>query len=80
VFVPAGNDWVGAGDGFAAYPELVARLRELLRIDSIATITARGIAELALLGHGTLTEAALASPHYVRDKVALTTTERSGPT
>jgi tRNA threonylcarbamoyladenosine biosynthesis protein TsaB len=79
VVVPPGDDWVAAGDGFAAYPELGARLREHFRIDTVATITARAIAELALLGEGNLTDAALAIPHYVRDKVALTTAERASP-
>ena len=49
-----------------------------MRVDAAARITARPVAELALAGHGTLGDATTAFPHYVRDKVALTTAERTG--
>jgi tRNA threonylcarbamoyladenosine biosynthesis protein TsaB len=71
--------WYGAGDGFAAYPGLAARLH---LVDSDASIVpdAHAIAEWAwphlVAGEGA--EAAEAQPLYVRHRVALTTAERSG--
>jgi tRNA threonylcarbamoyladenosine biosynthesis protein TsaB len=76
--IPRGDEWIAAGDGLDAYPSLGARIRESMRVDAQARITARAIAELALEGEGTLGDAAMAIPHYVRDKVALTTAERTG--
>ena len=70
--------WYGAGDGFAAYPGLAARLHI---VDSDASIVpdAHAIAEWAwphlVAGEGS--EAAEAQPLYVRHRVALTTAERS---
>ena len=75
--LPAGEDWTVAGDGLNAYPQLTTRF-SALRIDRTTAISALAIAELALLGHGALTDAADAVPHYVRNKVALTTAERAG--
>ena len=75
--LPAGDEWVAAGDGLDAYPSLGARVREAMRVDPSARITARAIAELAFRGEGALGDAASAIPHYVRDKVALTTAERA---
>jgi tRNA threonylcarbamoyladenosine biosynthesis protein TsaB len=76
--IPSGNEWIAAGDGLDVYPSLGARVREAMRVDAAARITARPVAELALAGHGTLGDATTAIPHYVRDKVALTTAERTG--
>ncbi|MFO1317899.1 MAG: tRNA (adenosine(37)-N6)-threonylcarbamoyltransferase complex dimerization subunit type 1 TsaB [Burkholderiales bacterium] len=75
---PAGDArWFGAGDGFAAYPELAPAL-ELSRHDATVTPDARAIAELALprLAAGDAVDAARALPLYVRHRVALTTAER----
>ncbi|MEP6702986.1 MAG: tRNA (adenosine(37)-N6)-threonylcarbamoyltransferase complex dimerization subunit type 1 TsaB [Betaproteobacteria bacterium] len=78
VVLPDGDDWVGVGDGFAAYPALASRFSGRLRVEAAARITARGVAELALAGQGVLGAADTAAPAYVRDKVARTTLERAG--
>ena len=72
-----GARWMGAGDGFAAYPELAPAL-ELARFDAAVTPDACAIAELALprLAAGEAVAAADALPLYVRHRVALTTAER----
>ncbi len=72
---PAGEGWVGCGDGYASYP---ARLPPLARFRPEAFPTAAAVAELAAprLARGEGVDAALAMPLYVRDKVALTTAER----
>jgi tRNA threonylcarbamoyladenosine biosynthesis protein TsaB len=68
---------MGAGDGFAAYPDLAARLA-LGRTDADALPTARAIATLAAprFKAGEAVSAAEALPFYVRHRVALTTAER----
>jgi tRNA threonylcarbamoyladenosine biosynthesis protein TsaB len=75
-FPPAG--WTGAGNGFAAYPDLAARLG-LGRVHPAARPTATAIAMLALprLAAGDGLPAAEALPLYVRHRVALTTRERA---
>jgi tRNA threonylcarbamoyladenosine biosynthesis protein TsaB len=78
VVVPAGDCWVGAGNGFAAYPVLQTSMPTLIGIDASVQVTARAIAELALANHGALGTADEAIPYYVRDKVAFTTAERAG--
>jgi tRNA threonylcarbamoyladenosine biosynthesis protein TsaB len=73
--LPAGEGWVGCGDGFAIYPALLpafARIRADLR--PTATAVARLAAPRFAGGEGM--DAAAAAPLYVRDKVALTTAER----
>jgi len=74
---PAG-DWFGAGDGFAAYPELAPRLG-LGGCDALLRPEARAIAELARarVAAGAAVDAAHALPLYVRHRVALTTAERN---
>lgn len=76
---PPGGDarWSGAGDGFAAYPELAPALG-LARFDATVMPDARAIAELALprFAAGEAVAAAHALPLYVRHRVALTTAER----
>ncbi len=78
VDVPVGDGWHGAGDGFAAYPELAARLG---LVDADATIIpdAQSIAEWAWpkLCAGEGMAAAHAQPLYVRHRVALTRAERA---
>jgi tRNA threonylcarbamoyladenosine biosynthesis protein TsaB len=80
VVVPAGGDWVGAGNGFAALgdvlrPRLVA---QLARIDDTLMPDAAAMAPLAARAfeRGEGMDAALAAPIYLRDKVALTVDER----
>lgn len=72
------GEWHGAGEGFAAYPELAARLR-LVACDASIIPDAQSIAELAWphLVRGEGCEAVDAQPHYVRHRVALTTAERA---
>ncbi|MEP6657549.1 MAG: tRNA (adenosine(37)-N6)-threonylcarbamoyltransferase complex dimerization subunit type 1 TsaB [Betaproteobacteria bacterium] len=69
--------WTGAGNGFAAYPALAARLG-LRDVRPLLRATGRSIGELALRGFvaGEGVDAKDALPAYVRDRVALTTTER----
>jgi tRNA threonylcarbamoyladenosine biosynthesis protein TsaB len=75
-FPPAG--WTGAGNGFAAYPDLATRLG-LGRVHPAARPTATAIAMLALprLAAGDGLPAAEALPLYVRHRGALTTRERA---
>ena len=77
VVVPPGV-WEGAGDGFAAYPQLFGRLA-LARCDAALFPDARSVAEWSwphlVAGEGV--EAARAEPFYVRHRVALTSAERA---
>jgi tRNA threonylcarbamoyladenosine biosynthesis protein TsaB len=77
VALPPG-EWDGAGDGFAAYPQLVERLA-LARCDAALFPDARSVAEWAWphLAAGEGVEAARAEPLYVRHRVALTSAERA---
>jgi len=78
--VASGRDWTGCGDGFAAYRErLAARLGECVSaIRSGATPSARAVLRLAIprFAAGEAKDAATAVPVYLRDKVALKTSER----
>ena len=74
VQVPAGGDWVGCGNGFAAYGSLGLG-RVIPDIHPSAVAVARLAAPRLAAGEGV--DAALAAPVYVRDKVALTIGERS---
>lgn len=80
VCVPAGNDWMGAGNGFAALGEVLRpRLAaHLTRIDDSLMPDAAAMAVLAAQAfeRGEGMDAALAAPIYLRDKVALTIDER----
>lgn len=69
--------WMGAGDGFAQYPEVAKRLA-LLRTSVEARPTARAVGMLALprLAAGEAVAARDALPVYVRHRVALTSVER----
>ena len=75
-----GENWIGCGDGFAAYREvLVARLGECVSaIRPEAAATARAVLKLAIprFAAGEAKDAAAAVPEYLRDKVALKTSER----
>ncbi len=82
VELPAGGaaaaEWSGAGPGFAAYPQLAARLR-LGHVDAAVLPTARAIVALARphFERGDGVTAADALPLYVRHRVALTQAERA---
>lgn len=78
VAVPPGIGWAGAGNAFVVYPGLVNCLAPGAIVDASVQVGARAIAELALAGSGAAGRAELASPHYVRDRVARTTSERLG--
>ena len=67
----------GAGDGFAAYPDLASQLA-LAGLDASAIPKARAIAALAMheVAAGRAVPASEALPLYVRHRVALTTAER----
>ncbi len=75
-----GDGWQGAGSGFAAHGEtLSARYAgQLDNIDAGCVLQASAIAKLAapLFATGQGLDAALAMPLYLRDKVALKTSER----
>jgi tRNA threonylcarbamoyladenosine biosynthesis protein TsaB len=78
VDLPSGDGWHGAGEGFAAYPQLAQRLR-LASCDPSIIPEAQSIAELAwprlLAGEGVPAEQA--EPLYVRHRIALTSAERA---
>lgn len=80
VTVPAGGEWVGAGNGFDALGEVLRpRLATaLVRIDDTLMPDAAAMAPLAARAfeRGDGVDAALAAPIYLRDKVALTVDER----
>lgn len=80
VVVPAGDGWIGAGNGFSALGEaLRPRLAaQLARIDDTLMPDAAAMAPLAAraFARGEGIDAALAAPIYLRDKVALTVDER----
>ena len=75
-----GADWLGAGSGFAAHGTVLqARYDgQLGSIDASCVPQASAIAELAapMFAAGLGLDAALAMPLYLRDKVALKTSER----
>lgn len=75
VALPAGEGWIGCGDGFASY---AAALPKFARIRSDVCPTAAAVAEIAAgrFARGEGVDAAEAMPLYVRNKVALTTAER----
>lgn len=78
-----GNDWFGAGSGFVSHGEtLGGRYAGQLQgtngaaVPQAAAIAALGAAQFA---QGRGVDAAEALPLYLRDKVALKTSERKGP-
>jgi len=74
------GEWMGCGDGFAAYREgLAARLGGCVsEIRPGISPTARAVLKLAMprFAAGESMDAAAALPVYLRDKVALKTSER----
>ncbi len=75
VVLPQGDDWIGCGNGFAAYGSL-GLARVIPEIHPSAAAVARLAAPRLAAGGGI--DAALAAPVYVRDKVAFTSAEREG--
>jgi tRNA threonylcarbamoyladenosine biosynthesis protein TsaB len=75
--LPAG-DWLLAGRGFAAYPQLARQLCPGAPVHADIEPEARVMCRLALAAYarGEAVSAAEAQPVYVRDKVALTTAEQ----
>lgn len=73
--LPEGEGWVGCGDGFGAYVQL---LPAFVKVRAGLRPTAAAVARLAAerFVRGEALDAAEAAPLYVRDKVALTTAER----
>jgi tRNA threonylcarbamoyladenosine biosynthesis protein TsaB len=69
---PPGEDWVGAGNGFAVYGDFGLR-RVFPEIHPTAIAVARLAAPRLAAGEGV--DAALAAPIYVREKVAFTQAE-----
>ena len=72
--LPPGDGWIGAGSGFAAYPDLFKNL-PVKRPEIFPS--ARAVARLAAprLAAGEGVDAAQAAPVYLRDKVAYTKAE-----
>lgn len=68
---PAGDGWYGAGSGFAAWPDLAARLG-LNETDATIAPLARDLLDLAAaaLARGEAVAAADALPVYLRERVA----------
>jgi tRNA threonylcarbamoyladenosine biosynthesis protein TsaB len=78
--LPEGEGWIGCGAGFAAYREALA-LRHgprLAAVDAAIFPSAAAVARLAAprLAAGEGVAAAAALPFYLRDRVALKTSER----
>lgn len=75
-----GSGWLGAGSGFAAHGTLLQEryAGQLGDLDAACVPQATAIAELAapMFAAGLGVDAALAMPLYLRDKVALKTSER----
>jgi tRNA threonylcarbamoyladenosine biosynthesis protein TsaB len=71
---PPGEDWIGCGNGFAAYGPMGCA-RVMPDIHPTALAVARLAAPRLVAGQGG--DAALAIPVYVRDKVAFTEAERA---
>ncbi len=74
-----GAGWAGVGSGFGAYPaDLAARYAgQLKRVDGTCFPHAADIAALAeAMGQAAWVSAEQAAPVYLRDKVALKTSER----
>ncbi|MDP4030004.1 MAG: tRNA (adenosine(37)-N6)-threonylcarbamoyltransferase complex dimerization subunit type 1 TsaB [Gallionella sp.] len=78
-----GNDWFGAGSGFAVYGDALSGhyAGQLQGLNGVAVPHAAAIAALgaAQFARGLGNDAAEALPLYLRDKVALKTVEREAP-
>ncbi len=80
VDLPPGDGWLACGSGFAVYAERIQpRLKgSLSRIAPDVRPSAHAVAVLAAprLKAGEGMDASQATPHYIRDKIALTTAEQ----
>lgn len=76
VRLPEAGCWIGCGNGFSTYPDLLAG--QLAEVRADIHPHARSIARLALpiLAAGAARPAETVEPVYIRDKVALKTCER----
>lgn len=78
--LPVGGGWFGCGSGFAAQGDALAQRYGtiLIGVDAQAVPHAAAIVQLAapIFAAGGSVDAALALPLYLRDKVALKTSER----
>lgn len=74
--LPEGDNWIGCGNGFATYPDLLRG--QLVHVRPDIHPHARSVARLALARFqaGEAGPADSAEPLYIRDKVALKTSER----
>jgi hypothetical protein len=74
---PPGEGWIGCGSGFAAFPDMAARLGVASSFAELHPAAA-AIARLAAprLARGEGVDASAAAPRYLRDKVAFTRDER----
>ncbi|MBS0335946.1 MAG: tRNA (adenosine(37)-N6)-threonylcarbamoyltransferase complex dimerization subunit type 1 TsaB [Proteobacteria bacterium] len=78
--IPPGAGWIGCGNGFSVYadrlgPRLAGRLERIApELRPSASAVARLAAPRLAAGEGL--DAALATPHYIRDKIALTSSEQ----
>jgi tRNA threonylcarbamoyladenosine biosynthesis protein TsaB len=79
--VPEGEGWIGSGSGFGAYRDALAgrHANRLAAMRPEVTPTARAVLRLAApeFAAGRGADAATAVPVYLRDKVALKTSERA---
>jgi tRNA threonylcarbamoyladenosine biosynthesis protein TsaB len=73
--LPAGGDWSGCGDGYAAYRDALPQMPRM-RDDVFPTAAAVAALAAPCFARGEGMGAADAQPLYVRDKVAFTTAER----
>jgi tRNA threonylcarbamoyladenosine biosynthesis protein TsaB len=86
VFAPAAapqlpeGTWFGCGNGFSTYRDVLLRRYEgrLADVDASLHPRAREVAQLAVprFERGEGSDATVAAPLYVRDKIALKTHER----
>jgi tRNA threonylcarbamoyladenosine biosynthesis protein TsaB len=76
----AGDNWFGAGSGYAVNDGALSQHygKQLIGTDAQAVPQAGAVAQIAALefARGNAVDAALALPLYLRDKVALKTSER----
>jgi tRNA threonylcarbamoyladenosine biosynthesis protein TsaB len=77
VSAPPGEGWVGCGNGFNAYEEMLRGKVSVMKPEMHPSALA--VAKLAAprLAAGEGVDAALAAPRYVREKVAFTQEELS---
>jgi tRNA threonylcarbamoyladenosine biosynthesis protein TsaB len=74
--LPDDGEWLGCGTGFATYPELLSGQLSAVRPDVFTHARAIGQLALPVFAAGCGEAPETAEPLYVRDKVALKTSER----